>query len=169
MRILIPSGLLILTFLISGDVARAQVGTHLAAYAGIGEYDLSGVDEAPVLAVRGGTRFARLFLVEASLTYARVEQDFGRSRLFLPEVQAQIGWPYRRLEPYFGVGAGVAGDLADDDAVETTWDMTYSAAAGLRIALPANLGVGVDLRVRGIEASFTGSGTEATAGIAYHF
>lgn len=132
---------------------------------GVGEYDLSGVDSAPLIAVRSAWTISRLFLTEGSFLYVPLDQQFGRSRLYVPEAQLQIRWPLPHVQPYLGAGVGVAIDVPRSNALSTDRELTLSGALGARTAFPGRVGLQVDLRVRGIGSSFEGSGAEATAGL----
>lgn len=104
-------------------------------------------------------------LGEASLSYARLSQQFGKSELFIPEVQVQIQGAWRWLEPYLGLGLGVAIDEPESPVRDWDVDVAPSAAVGLRVDIDEKFGARVDGRTHGIGWDFVGMVSELTAGI----
>jgi hypothetical protein len=145
--------------------ARAQ--TRVAVMRGVGEYDLSGVDQGNVTALRV-TRDLRSFLaVEAGIAQVHLDEDIGDADLYQPEVQLQLQLPVGPVTPYIGGGVGMAfavSDTSDDDT-----DLTLNAGGGLRIALPLRLGLVADGRLRTFGTRFTASGADAAIGLSYTF
>lgn len=161
---------LIAAIIVSGPaMAQDPIPMEASLNAGVAEYDLSGVDTAPLLALRGGAFLSRHLSLEGSFGYAAVDQQFGQSRLYLPELQAQLSWPLGRVAPYLGMGGGAAIDAAEDPEIGTDTDATFSASIGMRVGLPARVGVRAEVRARAIGTDFTASGGELTAGMAYRF
>ena len=78
--------LILLALFCTTSAVQAQ-GARVGIYRGVSEYDLSGVDQATVTALRVGYDFGRVFGLEAGLASAAVEQQFGDTRLYLPDVQ----------------------------------------------------------------------------------
>ena len=146
-------------------VASAQ--TRVGLYRGVGEYDLSGVDDAPITALRVSRTVGRLLAVEASVTHVELDLDSDpNTKLVQPEVQLQLQLPLGSIEPY--LGAGVGGAFASADSADDS-DVTLNAGLGLRIDLPFGLGFGVDGRLRSFGTRFTASGADASIGISYRF
>ena len=146
----------------------ASAQTRVGVYRGIGEYDLSGVDETPVTAVRVTRTLGRLMAVEAGVTHAELNLDSDpNTTLVQPEVQAQLQLPLGSFTPYVGAGVGAA--FASADSAEDDSDVTLNAGLGLRFDLPFGLGIGVDGRLRSFGTRFTASGADASIGISYRF
>jgi len=142
--------------------------THVSVMAGITEYDLSGVDQSAIYALRLAVPWHPNLLVEGSLGYVRTEQQFGRTDLFLPELQAQLQGRWGSFSPYVGLGAGLAIDLPKGDTgVNDSMNFAPSFAAGLRVDVAPGVGVRVDGRIHGIEADFTGTVSALTAGLTF--
>ena len=159
----IAGGLAVLIFPM---VASAQ--TRVGLYRGVGEYDLSGVDDASVTALRVSRTMARLLVVEAGVTHVQLDLDTDpNTTLVQPEVQAQLQLPLGSFLPYAGAGVGAA--FASADSGEDDSDVTLNAGLGFRIDLPFGLGIGVDGRLRSFGTRFTASGADATVGITYRF
>ena len=70
--------------------AAGQDGRHVAVMAGRSEYDLSGVDRSNLYAVRLALPVRANLLAEGSLSYVHTRQQFGRTDLWIPEVQLQL-------------------------------------------------------------------------------
>lgn len=146
----------------------ASAQTRVAVYRGIGEYDLAGVDDAPVTAVRLSRTLARLVTVEAGVTHVELKPDLDpETTLLQPELQAQLHLPLGVFAPYVGAGLGAA--FASAEGADSESEITLNAGLGLRVELPFGLGVGLDGRLRGFGTDFTGSGADATIGISYRF
>lgn len=145
-------------------LAAAQEASHVSVMAGVTEFDLSGVGTTGIYAVRADVPVWPNLLLEGSLSYARLDQQFGRSDLFIPEAQVQLQGTWGRFSPYVGLGGGAAVDVPQDDALETDTDFAPSVAAGARVAVAMGVGVRVEGRIHGIEADFTGTVSELTAG-----
>ena len=142
--------------------------TRVTVYRGVGEYDLSGVDDGTVTAVRISRDVLPFLGLEAGVTHVRLAQDFGGdATLYQPELQAQLQLPLGLFKPYLGAGAGLAFATADNADGDT--EFTLNAGLGLRFDLPFGLGIGVDGRVRGFGTDFAGSGADAAIGVSYRF
>lgn len=144
----------------------------LSVGAGVSQYDLSGTGTAPMLSARVDYPLRRALLLEAGLSAARPEQQFGgRSTLLVPELGVQLQYP-ARVAPYLGLGVGAAVDVRSGRAGGARTDLTASGAAGVRAWLTDRLGVRGELRVRGIGGTplttvgtgFDGSAAEWTVG-----
>jgi hypothetical protein len=147
-------------------VASAQ--TRVGVYRGTGEYDLSGVDDGPVTAVRISRSVAPFFTLEGGLAHVKLRPDFGGDmHIYQPEVQGQLSLPLGVFSPYLGVGLGMA--IATADEAESDSDFTMNGGVGVRVDLPFGLGIGVDGRIRSFGSSFNGTGADAVVGISYRF
>jgi hypothetical protein len=135
--------------------------------AGVSQFDLSGTGTAPLVALRGDYPLLRALLVEAGVSVARPEQQFGGTTTFvIPEVALQLQLP-RRVAPYLGLGLGEAFDFRPERAGGLRNDVTVSGAAGVRAWLTEQVGLRGELRVRGIGTGFEGSTAEWTLGGAW--
>jgi hypothetical protein len=152
-----------------GFPAAASAQTSVAIYRGTSEYDLSGVDQAATTAIRVTRELSTLFAIEGGMSYVELREQFGQSKVYMPEAMLQLQLPIGRFAPYIGVGAGLGIDVPNDPDLSTNTDPTFLAGAGLRIDLPYNLMLGVDGRIRAFETRFTGTGSEASIGIGYRF
>jgi len=160
--------LVLLSFCFAASSVQAQ-SARIGVYRGISEYDLSGVDDAKVTAVRIGYDIGPVLGVEMGMVAADLQLQPGDARLYLPEVQLQARLPLGRVAPYVGAGAGVSVQDGDSELFTNKTETTFSAAAGVRVDLPLRLSLGAEGRIRTIGKWFTASGAEATLGIAYRF
>jgi hypothetical protein len=151
-----------------GTPALAQQ-TSVSIYRGTSEYDLSGVDQATSTAVRLSRDLNSWIVVEGGLSFVELQQQFGHSKLYMPEMLIQLQLPIGRFAPYVGAGAGLGIDVPENNQFSTDTDPTFLAGAGLRVDLPFNLLLGVDGRIRGFTTRFTGSGAEASVGVGFRF
>ena len=138
-----------------GDVAISAVGI---------DYDLSGTGRTAGLAGRITRDLTEHLVLEGRALFAKPNQQFGPSTLFLPEVQLHHRWSIARFTPYAGGGIGTAAVFSD---LGTDWDPTLSVAGGTGIRLTPSLGLIGEMRLRGIEWRFTGSTAEWSAGLAW--
>jgi hypothetical protein len=138
-----------------GDIAVSAVGM---------EYDLSGVDTASGLAVRTTHDLTSHVVLEFRGLFAKPDQQFGPSTLFVPEAQIQYRWNVARLSPFVGVGGGAA--LVKSPLV-TNWDPTLSFSGGAGVRVTDQLGVVGEIRLRGVGQRFTGSIAEWGLGLAW--
>ena len=150
--------------------ATASAQTRVGVFYGIGSYDLAGVDEPAVVSLRASRSIMPLLAIEASVTGARLEQDYNapddRTTFVMPELQLQLQLPLGLFAPYVGGGAGLSFARADEASDE---EVTFNAGAGIRLDLPMGLGFGVDARARTFGTGFTASGVDLSAGVTYRF
>lgn len=156
---------LLVTLVVHPAAAQDRPSTRLSLMAGITEFDLSGVNTAAMFAVRVDRPFHPRVLGEASLSYARLEQQFGRSELFIPEIQVQFQGAWRWLEPYLGIGLGLAIDEPESPLLDWDVDPAPSAAVGVRADVNESVGVRVDGRFHGIGWDFAGTVSALTGGV----
>ena len=154
-----------LALLDSSETAQAQ--SRLGLFVGASEYDLSGVDQATIVAVRVHRDLSRIAVLEFGVAHVELRQQFGRSNLYLPEVMGQLQWPLGRVAPYLGFGIGAGIDVPINTTLSTDVDATFSGAIGARISLPYNLTLSLDGRLRTFGTKFTASGSEGTIGLSY--
>jgi hypothetical protein len=128
------------------------------------DYDLSGVGSTPGLAIRTTRHVSSNVSLELGGLFAKPNQQFGPSTLFMPEAQVRYGWNAGRVSPYIGAGLGAA---LVKSSFHTDWDPTLSLAAGTRVWLTDRLGLTGELRLRGHEWRFTGTTTELSVGLAW--
>jgi hypothetical protein len=138
-----------------GDFALAPVVIN---------YDLSGTGTTAGFAGRVTRDLTPHVAIEARGLFARPEQQFGTSSLFIPEAQVQYRWNIGRVSPYVGGGIGMA-------IVRSTFrddiDPTLSAGGGARVKLTERVGLLGEMRLRGIEWGFVGSVAEWTVGLSW--
>lgn len=165
--------LAVIAVVMSGLAAPAlSAQTRVSLHRGVGQYDLSGVDEGTVTAVRLTSDFSRHFSADVGVSFVELEQAFGETTLYQPEVQLQARLPFGRFSPHAGVGVGMAIDVPGDDnplGVETDRDFTMHAGLGLRVDVTRRLGVLVDGRIRNIGDPWIATGTDGTIGLSYRF
>jgi hypothetical protein len=160
--------LVLLALCFTANAAQAQ-GARIGVYRGISEYDLSGVDQATINAVRVSYDIGPILSVETGLVAADLQLQFGAARLYLPDVHLQARLPLGPVAPYLGAGAGLSVEDPDEAQFATNTRATFSAAAGVRVDLPYRLALGAEGRIRTFGTGFTASGAEAVVGLAYRF
>lgn len=128
------------------------------------DYDLSGVGSAPAVAVRLTRDLSSSVSLELGGVFAKPNQQFGPSSLFMPEAQVRYRWSAGRLSPYVGGGLGTA---LVKSAFDSDWDPTMSVAAGTGVRLTNRLSVTGEFRLRAHEWRATGTTTELSAGLAW--
>jgi opacity protein-like surface antigen len=159
----------VLTLAVAGvSTAEAQepVWGGLTVSAARIDYDLVGTGSAAGIAVRTRRTLTSNVGLEFGGLFAKPEQQFGPSTLFVPEAQLQYRWGAGRLSPYVGAGIGAA--LVKSD-FRTDWDPTLSFAVGTGVRLTERLGVTGEFRLRGHEWDFVGTTAEISAGLAWRF
>jgi opacity protein-like surface antigen len=128
------------------------------------DYDLSGTGSAAGVAVRTSRNLTSNVRLEFGGLFAKPDQQFGPSTLFMPEAQLQYRWDVGRFSPYAGGGIGTA--LVKSD-FHTDWDPTLVFGGGTTVRLTDRLGVVGDFRLRGHEWRFVGTTAEISAGLAW--
>jgi hypothetical protein len=158
--------LLVSLLAIGGSTAHAQDSSwgDLTVSAVRVDYDLSGVGSAPALAVRTTRDFTSHVSLELGGVYAKPDQQFGPSTLFMPETQLRYRWHVARVSPYVGAGVGAA---LVNSSFHSDWAPTLSMAAGTAVRLTDRLAATGEFRLRGHEWRFTGTTTELSAGLAW--
>ena len=152
----------------TANAVQAQ-SARVGIYRGVSEYDLSGVDQATITAVRVGYDIGPILSVETGLTAADLQLQFGDARLYLLDVHLQARLPLGRVAPYLGAGVGLSVQDPNEAQFATNTEATLSAAAGVRVDLPFRFALGAEGRIRTIGKPFTASGAEAVVGVAYRF
>lgn len=128
------------------------------------DYDLSGTGSATGVAVRATRDLTSNVRLEFGGLFAKPDQQFGPSSLFMPEAQLQYRWNAGRLSPFVGGGIGTA--LVKSD-FHTNWDPTLSVAAGTGVRLAERFGVTGEFRLRGHQWDFVGTTAEISAGLVW--
>lgn len=171
-RTLVPAGaLLVMGVVASHAQTRGPSGPTISVHAGVSDYDLSVLATVSHFAVRGDLPIGSYVLMEASLGYSRPgPRPEERTTVLIPEVQAQLQYPFGPVAPYLGVGAGSL--MALPGAAQDEFDaaLSLSTAAGVRLRLAARLGARAELRVRAVQMNgnlFAGSTAEVTAGLSW--
>ena len=146
---------------------RAQWVTPpvLSLSAGQMRYTMSSTRTGTLVALRLASPIVPLgrrnWLLEPGAAYVWYRADDGsRRHLFVPEVQVQLQVGPPGIQPYVGVGGGLATTRVD--TVRTT-KLTASAAAGLRLLL-GGWGIAGELRVRSLSL-FQGTTRELTVSL----
>lgn len=129
------------------------------------DYDLSGTGNAPGLAIRSTKNLWSNLAVEFGGVYAKPDQQFGTSSLFMPEAQLRYRWNAGRFFPYVGGGIGAARVKSD---FHTDWDPTMSFSAGTGVHVTDRLAVTGEFRLRAHEWRSVGTTAEISAGLAWH-
>ena len=150
--------------LIPAALAQSPSWGDFAVSSAAVNYDLSGTGTTPGLAARITRDVTPNVALEVRGLYARPDQQFGLSSLFIPEAQLQYRWNVGRVSPYVGGGIGLA---IVRSAVHDETDPALSAAAGARVRLTERVGLLGEMRLRGIEWGFTGSVAEWSAGLSW--
>lgn len=70
------------------------------------DYDLSGTGHVPALSVRAVRDLFSNVSLEVGGSYAKPNQQFGSSTLFMPELEVHDNWTAGRVSPYAGGGIG---------------------------------------------------------------
>ena len=149
---------------VSPASAQSSAGLDVSVSAARLDYDLSGVGNTAGMAVRATRDLTSNVRLEVGGTFAKPNQQFGPSTLFMPEAQLQYRWGAGRLAPYVGGGLGAA--LVKSD-LHSDWDPTLSFAVGTGVRLTERLGLTGELRLRGHEWDFVGTTAEISAGLAW--
>jgi hypothetical protein len=154
------------SFLIGGvSAAHAQdAWGDLAVSAVRIDYDLSGVGSAPGLALRTTRDVSANVSLEFGGVFAKPNQQFGPSTLFMPDAHVRYRWNAGRLSPYIGGGVGAA---LVHSSFNTDWDPTLSLAAGTGVRVSERFALTGEFRLRGHEWRFTGTTSELSAGLAW--
>jgi outer membrane protein W len=155
--------------LASPSFAQAQAAQNtVAAGMSVMEFDLTGVGTAPGMTLRASRALTDHIAIEGSFPMSWLSEDFGKSKLFAPEVQLQYHWQAGRFRPYVGGGAGIAwrdrGVFGNSDV-----NLTLSAAGGTRFDVTSRVALLGEVRLRGIERDFAGSTADVMGGISYRW
>jgi len=150
----------------SGNAQNAP-GAGVAVVGGAFQYDISGTGTTPFGGLRLELPLNRYVLLEPGLTYARYTPQFGGSvvSMFFPEAQLQLTLPFRRFQPFAGLGLGYGHFRSDTETSTTLWG---SAGAGARFSLNRSLGIRTELRLRANDM-LTASAAELTLGVSRRF
>jgi hypothetical protein len=159
------AGLTLLVLLVATpSSAYAQILSDVAITAVAVDYDLSGTGQTMGVAARVTRDLGSHLVLEGRGLFARPNQQFGPSTIFLPEAHLHYRWNAGRFAPYAGGGIGTAAVFSD---VGTDWDPTLSVAGGTGIRLAPQLSLIAEMRVRGVEWRFAGSIAEWSVGLGW--
>lgn len=144
----------------------------LALVAGPTHYSLQARHSGRLLALRLASPLVPLgtdhWLVEPSLGYESYRADSGqRHHVLVSEVQLQARTGATPVQPYAGMGGGVAlsqGAPTPSGRHPTVLHLTFSAGVGIRIAAAQGWGLVGEVRLRRL-ALFRGWTRELTAGV----
>lgn len=128
------------------------------------DFDLSGVGTSAGVAVRATRDLSSNVSVEAGGLFAKPDQQFGPSTLFIPEALLRYRWQAGRFAPYVGGGLGAA---LVTSSFGSNWDPTIAMAVGTGVRLTDRLGVNGEFRLRGHQWRFTGTTAEISAGLTW--
>ena len=152
----------------AADVSRAnaQVSSwgDVTVSAARLDYDLSGTGNTPGLAVRATRRLTSNVSLEFGGMFAKPNQQFGPSTLFMPEAQLRYRWDVGRVSPYVGGGMGTA--LIKSD-FHSEWDPTYSVGSGAGVRLTERLGLTGEFRLRVHEWRGGATTSELSTGVTW--
>jgi opacity protein-like surface antigen len=128
------------------------------------DYDLAGVGTAAGLAVRTTHDLSSNVSLELGGVFAKPEQQFGPSSLFMPEAQLRYRWQVGRFTPYVGGGVGTA---LVRSSFHSDWDPTLSASVGTGVRLTDQLDLTGEFRLRGHEWRAVGTSSELSLGLGW--
>ncbi len=128
------------------------------------DYDLSGTGNAPGFAVRTTRAFSSNVSLEFGGIFAKPEQQFGPSTVFMPEALLRYTWNVGPVSPYVGGGLGAAMVKSD---FRTDWDPTYAVASGATVWLTNRVGVNGEFRLRAHEWHAVGTTAELSGGLTW--
>ena len=160
-------------FLFALTLGVTGVSTSYAQQAAWGEitvsaarldYDLSGTGNTPGVAVRATRALTPNLSFEFGGMFARPEQQFGPSTLFMPEAHLRYTWSLGRVSPYVGGGLGAAMVKSD---FHTDWDPTYAFASGATAWLTNRMGLTGEFRLRLHEWQSAGTTSELSGGVTW--
>jgi hypothetical protein len=152
------------------DALAQDYPTTLSSYiaAGMTHYDFEQSGSAPFFSFLTNYVLSDLSAAEFGIGYARPEQPWGHSDLWVLDGQFQLRWPVGRFTPFVGMGAGIALDRPVGDVeVARRTDATFTIGAGVRAWLDDRTRVRTDLRYRGIGPTFDRTAFEWTIGLGW--
>jgi hypothetical protein len=164
--------ILVAVFFATAAGAKAQsafVPEAVSISGGIFNFDLSGTGTTPSLAVTADWPVTARLLIEGGATFARPDQQIGRTTYIIPEAQLQYRWQLGRLMPFVGGGVGAGIDVRNKLLGGTQVDLALSTGGGLRAKITESFGIRGDARLRGFGRSFSGSAAELRAGLFWTF
>jgi hypothetical protein len=158
---------LFLTVIVGAAPAFAQTTepeTSILVGTGAVNFDLSGTGTSPGFTVRVSHTLTSNILLEGSLLFVPLEQQFeDDATLLVPEVQLQYHWPLGRFTPFVGAGVGFARVNSEFRGAE--WDPAVSFAGGTRMQINDYLGAFGEFRIRGVEWDFVGTTADIMGGL----
>lgn len=159
-----------LACLLAAGAAGPLLAQDYSAQLGISSFDLAGTGTGLVAVPSYRYRIGGVFAVRASLPLfldSRTRTVSGitfaeSDNLLLPEVSVEAGWRLGPLQPFVGVGAGVAANLAG----RHPGGATLHAALGAAIPLRDRVRLAATGKVRAVRP-WSGSMVDLTIGLEF--
>jgi len=159
-------GIWVSAVVISASPAKAEAqdaGRFVGVVAGKSQYDLSGTGTASIVGVRLGTQIHPYLSLEAGVSHLRYRsQGEEWTRHLFPEIQLQLLRSSGALRPYLGIGAGASQRSYGE---VSSFDLTLSTAAGVRVPLGSGMEAQAELRVRAVDP-WVGTTADWSVGLA---
>ena len=150
--------------------------------AGVFNYEQSGDQNFPIIALRADQPLSRWVRLEASTTYTRPEIQTNTAGMFDPDLPTErtniftvtLGLQFRytvgRVEPYGGLSAGFFGRYDEGPGASSVTSSTLQFPLGIRLWATDNIGVRGEYRFNLDSHQFvTYNDTELTAGVFWTF
>ena len=149
---------------------------------GVFNYEQSGDQNFPIIALRADQPLSRWVRLEASTTYTRPEIQTNTAGMFDPDLPTErtniftvtLGLQFRytvgRVEPYGGLSAGFFGRYDEGLGASSVTSSTLQFPLGIRLWATDNIGVRGEYRFNLDSHQFvTYNDTELTAGAFWTF
>ena len=150
--------------------------------AGVFDYEQSGDQNFPMIALRADRPLSRWVRLEASTTHTRPEIQTNTAGMFDPDLPTErtniftvtLGLQFRytvgRVEPYGGLSAGFFGRYDEGPGASSVTGSTLQFPLGIRLWATDNIGVRGEYRFNLDSHQFvTYNDTELTAGVFWTF
>ena len=148
------------------DVPRGRTAVDgIEVVTGLMDYDMSGTGQTIPIAIRGSKALSNRLALEFGATIAAPQQQFGPSRVVVPEAQLSYSWQLGRVRPFVSGGAGTA--MIRSDVLDTRWRSTFSAGGGARVQLGHRVYAVGEMRLRAISRQFSSTTAEWLGGIGW--
>ena len=132
---------------------------------GVMDYDLSGTGKAVPYGFRVSKALSHGFAAEFDFTAVAPDQQFGPSRMFVPEGRLSYAWRLGRVRPYVSGGVGTA--VIQSDILDTRSRLSLSGGGGARVFLNDQVYAIGEMRLRGISHDFSATTAEWLGGIGW--
>ncbi len=137
---------------------------HVSVMAGVSVYDQPEVSATGIYALRADMPIYPGLLAEAGLAYARPDRAGGVKDVYLPSLMIQLQRTAARVNPYVGLGGGIAVEVPEAGGDADIF-FSPSVATGVRIAVSQGAGIRVEGRVNAVGANVRAIYSEITAGL----